>query len=673
MATNKKLSAVITIGGAISSSLRSTFGDVKGRLGELGKTVKDLERRHRDMGKAIQQLGREGTRSLDPWRAAYAKLTDQLDKARRAHDRLATAQARAEKIGGFVKGAGIAVGAAATAGAVVGRPLIREAKQMENEQARIRALGFSKEDSDYLLKTATAQKAFGVSAVAATETARDLASAFGDVHHATSALPLALKQRFALGLYDQSNGTNLAEHAAYSMGKVIELRNGTKDEAEYNKQANMAHQVMVATGGRITGEAMQAALRTGGIAAKAMSDEAFYYGGSHLMQEMGGDTFGTASMSLYQALAQGRVTKRAANNMERMGLIADHSKVVEDKAGQVKFLDPGALIGYDLFAKDPQAWVEKYFIPVLKKNGIDPDDMQKVAEVAGQIVSNRNGANMLATRVAQRGVIAKEAANAARADNIEQSAARARETAAGKEAQAHARLEDAYLRMGNVLLPVYASAMEKIASILESVNKLAEESPTAFKALTWGLVGVTAAVAGLTATSLASKLAVTGLTGASALGGLPAVATAASTGIMGFLGKLGAVGLLSGVALGAAKAMGLPDTDEAKGRAALARGDWLAASAYLPAGDFLAASWKRITTGKNPGVGEDKNDRLARELPAVPKPATAAVPTTDARQYSFTINQAPGQDSKALADEIERRLGIKAGIKNRSSMFDGVN
>ena len=47
MATNKKLSAVITIGGAISSSLRGAFGDVKGRVGELGKTVTDLEKRQR--------------------------------------------------------------------------------------------------------------------------------------------------------------------------------------------------------------------------------------------------------------------------------------------------------------------------------------------------------------------------------------------------------------------------------------------------------------------------------------------------------------------------------------------------------------------------------------------------------------------------------------------------
>ncbi|MDT9105880.1 phage tail tape measure protein, partial [Escherichia coli] len=87
MATNKKLSAVITIGGAISGSLRSAFGGVKGRLGDLGKTVTDLEKRQRLLGRAIQEFGRAG-KNVTGMRNRYAELTTELDRTRKAHERL---------------------------------------------------------------------------------------------------------------------------------------------------------------------------------------------------------------------------------------------------------------------------------------------------------------------------------------------------------------------------------------------------------------------------------------------------------------------------------------------------------------------------------------------------------------------------------------------------------
>jgi hypothetical protein len=695
MATNKRLSATITIGGAISGTLKAAFGDVNKSLGKIGQTVTDLTKRQKLLGRAIQEFGRAG-KDVDGMRSRYARLTEQLDRARRAQERLTKAQAfktKAGEIGGTLKGAAVRTGAA---GAAIGGILytgISAAKKQQNEEARIRALGFNQHDSDELIKTAKEQRAFGVSTKDATETARDLASAFGDVHHAVEALPIALKQRFALGLYDQEHGTQLAEHAAYAMAKVIELRNGTKDMAEYNKQANMAHQVLVATGGRITGEEMQHAIRTGGIAAKSMTDEAFYYGGSHLMQEMGGDTFGTASMSLYQALAQGRVTKRAAQNLEKFGLIGDPSKVKHDKAGQMSFMNPGALLGYDTFVKDPQAWVEKYFIPTLRKHGINPDDMTKVAEVAGSIISNRTGANMLATRVAQRQVIAKEAANAARADNIDQGAARQRETAAGKEANAEARLADLRTKVGTQLMPIYIRALEMTASALEKVNAFAEKNPELFKAVSVGLAGTAAALIVVTPLLLAAngvlqtialiRLArataeVTSMVGA--LNGVQGAAASAAGGVLGFIGKLGMAAGLASVALAAAKAAGLPDTDAAKGIDDVKNGRWWAASAHLDAGSFLRAGAAKISGKSNEEIAASlANGKNPSELgapPTVPPMATArsAAPVVNSNDsYTFNIMQQAGQDQKALADEIIRRMDQQKRVQNRSIMFDGAS
>ncbi|WP_228368191.1 hypothetical protein, partial [Klebsiella pneumoniae] len=474
-----------------------------------------------------------------------------------------------------------------------------------------------------------------------------------------------------LQLYDRLHGSDLANgDSAYTLAKIAEERGGAKTPEAMAAKFNWAFKGLTGSGGHVGVDQWLNAIRSGKGAVRAM-DDASFFGDTFLMQSMGADRYGTASSSLLNGWVAGRATHSALQRMTDLGLM-DRSKVKFDKTGKVKSA-VGALVDSPLFIKDPQAWVDKYLIPTMKAKGIDVTDAAQVNEFNAQIASNANANAILTNRVLDSQNIAKDRRNVMKANGVDQSDEQNKNSTAGKIENARKRLDDAEERMGAVLLPTFASALEKVASALEWVNKLADESPTAFKALTYGIIGVTTAVAGLTAVSLTSKLATIGLTGA--LGGVPAAAAAASTGVMGFIGKLGAAGLLASVALGAAKAAGLPDTDEAKGRAALARGDWWAASVYLPAGDFIAAGWNGLT-GRKVGAAEDKSDRLARSLPGVPAMATApsaAAPTTDARQYSFTINQAPGQDSKALADEIERRLGVKYDVKRRSSMFDGVN
>ena len=89
-------------------------------------------------------------------------------------------------------------------------------------------------------------------------------------------------------------------------------------------------------------------------------------------------------MSAYQNIYQGRTTKRAANNLMELGLIADQSKVSHDKAGQVSFLNPGALKGADLFKKDQFEWLEKVLLPALAQKGITSRD--QVHDAIGSIL-----------------------------------------------------------------------------------------------------------------------------------------------------------------------------------------------------------------------------------------------------------------------------------------------
>lgn len=84
---NKKLSATITIGGAVASSLKSAFGSVKGGVAEVGSAIRNAERQQKLLSQSIQTFGKQG-RNVDGMRERYAQLIQQIDKMRAAQQRL---------------------------------------------------------------------------------------------------------------------------------------------------------------------------------------------------------------------------------------------------------------------------------------------------------------------------------------------------------------------------------------------------------------------------------------------------------------------------------------------------------------------------------------------------------------------------------------------------------
>jgi hypothetical protein len=68
---------------------------------------------------------------------------------------------------------------------------------------------------------------------------------------------------------------------------------------------------------------------------------------------------------------------------------------------------------------------------------------------------------------------------------------------------------------------------------------------------------------------------------------------------MGLLGRAGVAGVAAWGGLEAAKALGLPDTDQDKGINDLKKDDWWHASFDLPAGQFLGSMWQRFTGHSN--------------------------------------------------------------------------
>jgi hypothetical protein len=677
MATNKRLSATITIGGAISGTLKGAFGEVKGKLGEVGKAITDLTKRQKLLGKAIQEFGRTG-KDVDGLRNSYAKLTQQIERAQRAQSRLKNAmqfKETAGKVGGYLKSAAgySAVGAGALG--LVGRATVGAAIERENAVNVLRNSGASKQEQDEMISAAQSSKQFGVSVTEATKIVGELRASLGSASHAIEALPTALAAKSGLQLYNRSHpGHEIDDDAAYSLAKIADERGGATNPAEMRKQMNWAFKAITGSQGKLTAADLLTAQRGAKAAGVAATDEAFF-GDTFLMQALGAPGYGKALSTLNNAWIGGHQDKSHLTNMLKDGLL--DPKKVTLKNGLVDKYSPEALVNHGLFIQDQQAWVEKYLVPLAKRQGVNLDDDAAVQAFAASITSNTNATNMVFQRLKNRTSIDRDRQNVLQANGITASDTANQNSSAGKMGNAQARLNDAEARVGAVLLPKFASAMEKTATALERVNEFAKEHPALFRTVVEGLgalaVGLAVAAPvllvanGVLQTIAAVKLAraaaeVTSLT--SALGGVEGAAAKAGGGVLGLIGKFGLALGLAQVALAAAKAAGLPDVDKKQGIADVTNGDWWAASAHLSAGDFLSAGWNRIT-------GKSDAD-IAASL-AGKKSGGGGSTDNSVKVQTINVYAQNPQDGTALANDFTREIQKRQAVKSRSIMFDGAS
>lgn len=469
---------------AESERLASKYQAQRAQLVEVRQRLQEAGRGTQTMAQYQEQL-----------RSATAAATHALaeqDARLKAHNARARAQAAsqqtADKIRARAGNLAAAGAGASVAGMATGAPIwkgIGESKHYELEKARIGALGLGDAATKESIAFAQQMKAYGVSQVDKAELMRDALSVFADAHHAEMVLPTLAKMKFAnKAVFGQAQGED-NERMFLDLLKVVELRGGLSSPEEFRKQADMIQRVITATGGRVQSDQWLQVIKRGGLAAKGMESESFFYALEPLVQEMGGNTVGTAMMSAYQNLYQGKTTKRTLGNLDRLGLIADRTKVKEDKAGQVSFMDPGALKGADVFRKSQFEWLETVLLPTLAEKGITGKD--QVLDAIGGIFSNRTASNLMAQMYLQRDQIHKNMRLNKGADSIDQLDARAKALPQGKEAETLAKVHDLQKEIGEKVLPLYASALEWVAKAADGVTKFMQENPGLAKAMAIGV------------------------------------------------------------------------------------------------------------------------------------------------------------------------------------------
>ncbi|MRA09704.1 phage tail tape measure protein [Acinetobacter nosocomialis] len=466
---------------SLEQAIRRTNATFKQQATELSSVTRDLN----VAGMNLNRLAEDEIRLKQRTHQA----TMELNQQQQALQRLNRAQQQYHRYSNFARN-GAAAGMTAGIGGVgllySLRQPINESKRVDVESNRIAALGLGENVTRKAVKYAEAMDTFGTSILDNMTLLRDGLTIFSDLHHAEMVAPTLAKMKFSnQAMFGHEKGEE-NERAFMDMLKVIELRGGLKSEKAFQDQANKIQQVITATGGRVQGSEWLNAIKTGGIAVKGLTDEALYYKMESIVQEWGGNRFGTAAMSAYQNIYQGRTTKRAANNMLKLGLIDDQSKLKHDKTGQNSYLDVGAIKGAEIFKKDQFAWMEQILLPTLAKNGIT--EKSDVLDTIGSIFTNRTASNLFSDMYLQRDIINKSAKMNAGADNIDQLYGKATNTTAGKEYEAKAKLHDAYLKFGRTILPIYTRAIEIATNATQAFTAWMDKNPAAAKALGTGLI-----------------------------------------------------------------------------------------------------------------------------------------------------------------------------------------
>ncbi|VVE74772.1 phage tail protein [Pandoraea captiosa] len=476
------------------------------------RAARDLNNQHQQQSQKLQALrdrlsaAKVSTRDLGTHErqlrgdiaatnAAMATQRDRLVQLQRQQERMSVARERRDKLrstAGAMAGAGIG---ATAAGAVVGMPVksgLHESKHMATEIQRVRALGLSDKETKEAIDFARQMKTFGTSRTENTELMRDALTVFADAHHAEMVTPLLAKMKFAnKALYGDEKGEE-NDKKFMDMLKVIEMRGGLTSEAEFNKQANMVQKVLTATGGRVGPEEWLNLIKTGGLAAKGINSDAFYYQLEPLVQEMSGNRVGTALMSAYSGLYQGRTTKRAAQNLDALGLIGDRSKVSNDKAGQIAHINPGALKGSELFRENQFEWMEQVLLPALAAKGIT--EKQAVLDAIGGIFSNRTASNLFGQMYLQRDQIRKnEKLNRGAAD-IGTLDKLAKDSPTGKELDLQAKVHDLWLEMGERVLPMYVAGVEGLSGVVKGLTGFMEHHTVVAKVVMLAIAGIAGAL-----------------------------------------------------------------------------------------------------------------------------------------------------------------------------------
>jgi TP901 family phage tail tape measure protein len=668
---NKRLNAVITIGGAVAGSLRGAFGTVTSETAKVGAAIGRLTERQRQLNAELAKIGRDGGNAAS-LRVQYAnqelatigkqiallRQRDALEKARAAN------QAQRSELRGKI-------GSTVATGAMAALPIGAAIGKAANFQYELQLIGNTADMS--AAEIATMGRTILQVSKDTQQSATRIREGMGFLIAAGMKPDQATQFLAAIGRTATATNANVGDLSkmVFTLSDSLKVApSGMQDAidtlAQAGKEGNVELRDMAG---------LLPVLGSGFVAMKMQGREAAATIGAALQIARKGaasaDQAGTNFENFLQKVMSPETRKKAA----KMGLDIEGVIRKAQAAGQNPFeaavqaiskVTKGGdhkLIG-DLF-QDAQA--QNFLRPMLQ----NWKEYQRIKESA----------------LSAKGVTDRDF------DKI-----------AATDKQKLNELANSMERLGIALGGVFAGSGQTGNSLAETIGKVTE-----FVNTNREVVGTTLKVVGAL---FVGRLAVLGvayafnvangawLAGRAAWMAAPAIMTSVGAALR-FVGTsllwVGRALLLNPIGL-AVTAI-----------AAIAASAFLIYKYWEPIKGFFVGVWDSVKStftsvydwivGKiawlieAPGkvaakvrefIGKGANEDSSGGYDAMGNPTGGAIPELpamaarggtsvhDNSTNSYTIVQQPGQDARALAEELERRRRQQAGVRARSSLVDGV-
>ncbi|CAP43230.1 phage tail tape measure protein [Bordetella petrii] len=642
---NKRLSATITIGGAVAGSFKRTVTSAKTSITSLGSTVKRLNAEQRTLGGAIQKLGRSGA-NIDGLRSRYAAVTAELEKQRavlgrlqRIEERRDAALAKRQVLVGQLTRV-LAVGAAYSAAVFkVGRDAAAHQKELVTIQNTGGLTDAETRDLDRQIFETSRKTGQSVESVT---------SGVGSLVASGLAVGEAIATAETLGKAVTATGGTMEDMAqtAFSLNQQLGIT---------AKQAGVAFDILNTAG------------KAGNFELAEMAKHAPKVGSLFKALGMQGLDAAASMGAAFQIVRTGAGSSdEAATNLSNLlgKMVAPETLKRFQK-----------LYGVDMFGEIQEAQkrgedVLQFFVDRTRQLTGGRADL--VAELVPDVQAG-SALRALMTEREQYQRIKRDALNSA--GSVDADFSKMMGTAATQAENLSNSVGRLSKTIGQTLLPAIGNVAGGLVTVIDRVTAWTAANPR----LTQGIVAVGGAVIGLGAAFTALRIAATFLSPVGAIiGALAGAAVLVYKNwepIKAFFTdtwnsvKATTIGVWDGLK---GYFTSLWDSIKLTASGAL---DWL-----IDKISAVGSAWTK--TKEFFGVGDENPNASVMDGYTPPAPPQAPPMATarggasgtwqDNRSITLNVNPAPGMDENKLAELVVDKINHRDAVRRRSFMFDGV-
>lgn len=467
---NKRLNALITIGGAVAGSLKTAIGSTTSQLGKIGTEVNKLKRNQADLSHAIQTFGGMG-KNVDNLRTKYSAVTDEINRLTKAQERLNKVEELRQNVrGGATKVLGGSI-VAATATVVP----VKLAIDFESAMADVNKV-FSGTDSQFKALNTEIIKMSTVLPMAATDIATIVASgaqsgiAAGEL---TKFAETAVKMGVAFDITAAESGQAMAEmRTAFKMSQ--EQVTSLADQINFlgNNTPAAAKGIMEIV------QRIGPLGEVGGFASSSIAALGATMRGMGVSEEIAATGIKNTMLAL---VAGESATKGQIAAYKELGL--DYGKVAKDMQKDAN--------STTLMVLKQIASLDKYKQAAILKDLFGSESLGAIAPLLTNMEALEKNLNSVsqANKKAWDSSMQKE--YEARADTTANKLQLLKNNATGLG-----------ITIGTALLPIVSSMAEKMSTVIGSVTAWAQANPALASTLTKVAVGAIAVAGGVSALAI---------------------------------------------------------------------------------------------------------------------------------------------------------------------------